>query len=136
MNLGNLNVHFSIPVLHKAGRGGTPFIYDLSYDSSVWTPVTANGTTQWTPLGSWGWTADTAALTGYVTASYSEGSEEGPSGCEIDMQSWNHYIYHDPLGRAHPFPGYTYRMIGPGCLHPPTITSAPLTNVVAADGSG
>src|ERR1700722_6845977 len=32
VNLGNLNVHFAIPVLHKAGRG-LPFIYDLSYDS-------------------------------------------------------------------------------------------------------
>ena len=36
VNLGNLNVHFSIPILHKAGRG-MPFNYDLSYDSSVWT---------------------------------------------------------------------------------------------------
>jgi hypothetical protein len=37
VNLGDLNVHFAIPVLHKAGRG-MPFIYDLSYDSSLWTP--------------------------------------------------------------------------------------------------
>ena len=36
VNLGNLNVHFAIPVLHKAGRG-VPFTYDLSYDSSIWT---------------------------------------------------------------------------------------------------
>src|SRR5438270_10461400 len=46
VNLGNLNVHFSIPVLHKAGRG-IPFTYDLSYDSSVWTPVMSGGITQW-----------------------------------------------------------------------------------------
>ena len=34
VNLGNLNVHFSVPVLHKAGRG-IPFVYDLNYDSSI-----------------------------------------------------------------------------------------------------
>jgi len=34
VNLGNLNVHFTIPILHKAGRG-MPFTYDLSYDSSI-----------------------------------------------------------------------------------------------------
>jgi len=44
VNLGNLNVHFSIPVLHKAGRG-VPFTFDLSYDSSIWYPVTAKGKT-------------------------------------------------------------------------------------------
>src|SRR5260370_41234018 len=35
VNLGNLNVHYSVPVRHKAGRG-TNFDYDLTYDSSVW----------------------------------------------------------------------------------------------------
>jgi len=40
VNTGNLNVHFVIPVLHKAGRG-VPFVYDLTYDSSVWYPVTS-----------------------------------------------------------------------------------------------
>ncbi len=36
VNLGNLNVHFSIPVFHKAGRAGYNFTYDLSYDGAVW----------------------------------------------------------------------------------------------------
>jgi hypothetical protein len=35
INVGNLNVQFSIPILNKAGRG-TPFTYALSYNSSVW----------------------------------------------------------------------------------------------------
>src|SRR5437588_11215956 len=60
VNLGNLNVHLAVPVLHKAGRG-TPFTYDLTYDSSVWTPVTASGTTQWTPVFNWGWQSSYAA---------------------------------------------------------------------------
>src|SRR5437016_5542 len=58
VNLGNLNVHFSIPVLHKAGRG-IPFTYDLSYDSSIWAPVTSGSTTTWTPVNNWGWTGTT-----------------------------------------------------------------------------
>lgn len=33
-NLGNLNVHYSVPVFSKPGRG-IPFYYNLSYDSSV-----------------------------------------------------------------------------------------------------
>src|SRR5579864_2116502 len=53
VNLGNLNVHFSVPVLHKSGRG-VPFDYDLEYDSSIWVPT---GTTSksWKPIFNWGW---------------------------------------------------------------------------------
>src|SRR5439155_142921 len=42
VNLGNLNVHFGIPVVNKAGRG-MPFSYVLSYDSSVWFPLGVSG---------------------------------------------------------------------------------------------
>jgi len=34
VNVGNLNLHLTVPVLHKPGRG-LPFAYDLSYDSSI-----------------------------------------------------------------------------------------------------
>src|SRR5216684_1054598 len=54
VDLGNLNVHFAIPILHKAGRG-LPFNYDLSYDSSVWTPVGSSGSQSWQPAANWGW---------------------------------------------------------------------------------
>src|SRR5258708_7398625 len=54
IDLANLNSHISIPVLHKPGRG-TNFTYDLSYDSSVWYPVTSGGTTTWQPVQNWGW---------------------------------------------------------------------------------
>ena len=53
INLANLNAHITIPVLHKAGRG-TNFTYDLSFDSSVWYPVTSGGTTSWQAVGNWG----------------------------------------------------------------------------------
>jgi len=49
-NPGRLNVHFVVPILNKAGRG-MPFTYSLSYDSSVWYPLTEppRWTTSWSP---------------------------------------------------------------------------------------
>ena len=35
INLGNLNVHYSIPVFSRPGRS-ISFNYPLAYDSSVW----------------------------------------------------------------------------------------------------
>src|SRR5258708_31879166 len=60
INLGNLNVHYSIPVFSRSGRG-IPFSYSLAYDSSIWSP---GGT--WLPNGNWGLTRDTAAQVGYA----------------------------------------------------------------------
>src|SRR5947209_19433789 len=61
INLGNLNVVFSVPILHKAGRG-LPFNYDLTYNSSIYQVVTSNGNKSWQPASSagnagmyWGW---------------------------------------------------------------------------------
>src|SRR5438552_7176592 len=66
VNLGNLNVHFAIPLVEKAGRG-VSFTYDLSYDSSVWTPVTSSGVTQWQPMSNFGWRGVTEVATGYLS---------------------------------------------------------------------
>ncbi|PYX53468.1 MAG: hypothetical protein DMG76_25595 [Acidobacteria bacterium] len=68
VNLGNLNLHFAVPVIHKAGRGMS-FDYDLSYDGSIWTPVTSSGTTSWQPASNWGWRGQTEASVGYVVQS-------------------------------------------------------------------
>ncbi|HXX18699.1 MAG TPA: RHS repeat-associated core domain-containing protein [Candidatus Acidoferrum sp.] len=54
IDLANLNVHLVIPVLQKAGRG-IPFNYNLTYDGSIWTPMTSSGSTTWEPTGSFGW---------------------------------------------------------------------------------
>ena len=53
VNLANLNVHFAVPVLHKAGRG-IPFTYDLGYDSSIYYPVSVSGVLTWQPVQNWG----------------------------------------------------------------------------------
>src|SRR2546426_7159206 len=49
VNLGNLNVHFDVPIRHKAGRG-VPFSYDLTYDNSIWRIVSVNGNQSWQPV--------------------------------------------------------------------------------------
>jgi RHS repeat-associated protein len=111
VNLGNLNVHFSIPVLHKAGRG-TPFTYDLSYDSSIWIQGSSNGVIQWQPAQSWGWRGVTEVATGYmsegvsvVVCSYTNTRPPIPNGWKT---TYSNAIYHDPWGVAHPFAGSSW----------------------------
>ncbi|HWW15189.1 MAG TPA: RHS repeat-associated core domain-containing protein [Candidatus Dormibacteraeota bacterium] len=129
VNLGNLNVHFAIPVLHKAGRG-TAFAYDLSYDSSIWTPVTNSGVTQWQPTTNWGWSGVTGARTGYMI--YQTSTTRDSFGCVTTYYS---YTYHDAYGALHPFPGtaevQNYFLHG-SCIG---FRFYPLTST-ASDGSG
>src|SRR2546426_3339889 len=73
VNNANLNVHLSVPVITKAGRG-LPFTYTLSYDSSLWYPVGAVGSQTWTPVANWGWRGVTEVVTGYVTYNSRQGS--------------------------------------------------------------
>lgn len=127
VNLGNLNVHFAIPVLHKAGRG-TPFTYDLSYDSSVWTPVTSNGVTQWQPAANWGWRGITEAATGYLTETTTTNNSNG-----CITVTYSNYVYHDSFGAPHPFAGVA--QFRSSATHTCTTQSIPLT-ATAADGSG
>ena len=101
VNLGNLNVHFVIPVLHKAGRG-MPFAYDLTYDGSVWYPSSASGQLTWTPVFNWGWVAQSVANTGYMT--YFTHLTE----CD-DFVHWtttySAFTYYDAGGGTHSFAG-------------------------------
>ncbi len=133
VNLWNLNVHFAIPVLHKAGRG-IPFTYDLSYDNSVWTPVTSSGVTQWQPANNWGWAGSTAVTTGYMTSSSNttecwsfKGSMRYPSGTDTKT---NNFVYYDTFGVSHAFSGSTDYKTGTCGSTRQGLTS------VATDGSG
>jgi hypothetical protein len=113
INLGNLNVHLNIPVLHKQGRG-LPFIYDLAYDSSsVWMPVTSNGSTSWSPRGGFGWPPPTTAV-GYIPA---------PSSFAVPLVCPPNYI-HFTLTTRH-YPGY---VDGQGTFH-----HAPVSTVTSSD---
>lgn len=115
INVGNLNVHFAIPVLHKAGRG-IPFYYDLTYDSSVWYPVTAGSTAAWTPAQAFGWGANTVITTGYLSYTYRSGTcLQGT--VRIPMSMSSNIVYHDPFGGVHPFNG----IVETGCTTENTV---------------
>jgi len=119
VNLGDLNAHIAIPVIHKAGRG-LPFSYDLSYDSSVWYPVSVSGNQTWTPVANWGWRGVTEAAVGYRSYNWQA------VGCDPGLGRITHYIdYHDPAGSVHRFPTNWSTCDGP----------SPIT-VPASDGSG
>jgi RHS repeat-associated protein len=130
INVGNLNIHFSIPVLNKAGRG-LPFYYNLSFDSSVWYPVTVGGTEAWVLVQGNGWRADTEIATGYV--SYSQ--IVATRGACTTVNNIN-FVYHDTFGVSHPFVGDENETIPSGAgtctiLQPPNALTA-----TAKDGSG
>src|SRR6266404_1837483 len=131
INLANLNVHWTIPVFHKAGRG-TNFSYDLSYDSSVWYPVTSSGTTSWQSVANFGWMGMTQVPLGYISNSQTSflcGNPRFPTGVKILYTNW---VYHDPFGISHAFSGSTWYVSNPtGC----GASTTSLTSV-AADGSG
>jgi RHS repeat-associated protein len=143
VNLGNLNVHFTVPVLHKAGRG-IPFSFDIGYDSSIYQIVTVNGAQTWQPssqagsYGSyWGWQnleVNTPYLN-YTTAVTSSGT------CYNNQQwyvlGYSNYLYYDAFGTAHPFPGVGgAQMMSPGGYGCPPPWARGQTTGTAGDGSG
>jgi RHS repeat-associated protein len=126
IDLANLNTHITVPILQKSGRG-IPFTYALTYDNSVWFPVTTIGTTAWQPMPDWGWSAQTQPSAGYITYSI------------INEGFCNHYkwwllynwVYYDPLGVPHPF------STTPNVVHYSTDASCNLSmTTTASDGSG
>jgi RHS repeat-associated protein len=120
INLSNLNSHVVIPVLHKAGRAGFNFTYDLSYDSSVWYPVGVSGSQSWQSVLNWGWRGQTEVSLGYMTHSTStytcriwiEGTYHPPRFTTGHDIATSNYVYHDSFGVSHSFPGVSLD-IGP-----------------------
>ena len=134
INVGNLNVHFSLPVLNKSGRG-LPFSYALSYDSSVWQPVTSNGTTSWSPIAGFGWHGVTENITGYISNTLLVDQTRWMNG-KIQMictqTNESNWVYHDPFGVPHPFGGQVVTYLT--CQGNPQGINNPPTK--ALDGSG
>ena len=128
VDLANLDVHFSIPIFARNGKG-MPFSYNLSYDSLVW----ANIGSAWIPSGTWGWSAQTDAATGRVY---------GPSAQDTKCLDVNGHLigwyvkhgpftYYSPDGTSHTFPG-TFDT-SPDQDQCPTL---PELHARATDGSG
>jgi RHS repeat-associated protein len=137
VNNANLNVHFAIPIVSKAGRG-MPFSYILSYDSSVWSPVNSSGAQIWTPVGqtstmstTWGWRGVTEGQAGFVSNkadTYTCVVDGKIRGAYTFYRSWT---YHDLWGTPHTFgiitnTGNSYCGISP----------VPSGTATATDGSG
>jgi hypothetical protein len=141
VNNANLNVYFKVPIINKAGRG-QDLSYALSYDSSVWSPVSASGLQAWTPTAAttWGWTTVTnapQALAGYVT--FSTVQNGCPTNPPLNTQwyYWNTYSnfkYVDNLGTSRPVPSLQISdfQSGHGCGGGPGSTQT----AAATDGSG
>ncbi len=136
VNLGNLNFHFAVPVLHKNGRG-IPFDFDLTYDSSIWYPVTSGSTKMWEPVSGWGWQTQTNAVTGYilpptVTTRSLNCFQNGRNHTSY-LTTTTYRGFVDPQGTYHHAGGSFYSLY-PGCsifmLPPNTFSGA------ADDGSG
>ena len=125
INLGDLNAHFSIPILNKSGRG-LAFTYSLAYDSSVWTPAIVSGGRGWQPVANWGWQGATNIVLGFIV--YTE-STTTCSGGGNDV-TWSSFAYIDGIGVAHAFPGSAVELTGTCGTQSPTLTSS------ATDGSG
>jgi hypothetical protein len=120
INNANLNVHYTIPVLNKPGRG-TNFGYALSYDSSIWYQVFNGSATVWEPVSSWGWSGGLTAAGSYLlySMSYQEASC-GPQGYGWYYETWtfSNFVLYDSVGTQHYFPlgaSYTYVNGNYGC---------------------
>ena len=123
INLGNLNVHYSIPIFSRPGRG-IGFSYALGYDSSVWLPAGA-----WVPINNWGLNRDSAAVVG--TAGY---FWHGARCQDPDTGQWENY-------NVYTFSGYTdssgtFHPISLGVNDRPCGGGNPEATGTATDGSG
>ena len=135
VNNANLNVHFGIPIINKAGRG-IAFDYTVTYDSSVWSTKSSSGASAWTPVTStnWGWGNLTQAsqdLIGYVTYRTTQ-PQCGPNP-NYWMYQYDNFVYYDPSGTAHALPGTSlYYVVN--CYGPENVPTS--ATVSLNDGSG
>ena len=136
VNLGNLNVHFVVPILQKAGRG-VSFKYNLTYDGAIWQPATSGSTTSWMNISNtaWGWTSS-IPRGGHATALSISSSTEivpcGPNGLQKPetTTTFSNWVYFDGFGTPHPFAPSSQSMSG--C----TSSSSGFALATASDGSG
>jgi hypothetical protein len=113
VNNAILNAYFNIPIFSDGGRG-MPLQLGLSYNSTIWQPVTTT-VTSWTPVtdsagnATWGWRKD---MPPGGSASYYHHSNQvkcftsGSNWYWATIDYYASYVYVDPLGTAHRFPNH------------------------------
>ncbi len=134
VNLGNLNAHFAIPVVQKAGRG-IPFTYALTYDTSVWYPVGSSGSQVWTPVPQFGWVfpLPDGSITYHTMGTWQQPCNATTDMTLINMAYYGNFVYHAADGSSHLFQeGYSTYYGSPctGAGNPNPTTG------MASDGSG
>ena len=132
VNNANLNVHFAIPVLVKAGRG-LPLNYLLTYDNMVW----RYNNNVWNPVTQWGWRGITETLLGVVTYDQTQGSCTS-GGNTYFYNIYSDWDYHGPDGFTAEF-GESIQISDQSTTTPPgcTPTGPPYSATwTAIDGSG
>jgi RHS repeat-associated protein len=128
IDLANLNTHVSIPIVNKPGRG-MPFNYNITYDSSIWSPSGSSGSQLWWYNSNWGMSV-LGQSAGYV--SYRSTSTV----CTINGRNYHgvfvyyNWRYTDRFGVGHAFQGDTYMYVSP-CG-----TGTTSLQATAQDGSG
>ena len=128
VDLANLNVHFSIPIFSRPGKG-VSLHYSLSYDGLIWSAKSSGGIATWSNATNWGWKGITEASIGYVTYTYTNQIQRcgGPDDIYA-VEKWSDWIYHDSAGTPHPFGGHI--QIGDGC------GNISYSTAIALDNSG
>ena len=125
----NLNVHFSIPIFSRAGRGGLNFSYALNFNSSIWQPSSPTG--YWIPnVPDWGWSYPAATLMGYITAYHQILSCNHQ---QFYYDQYSNWTYQDAGGAQHPFPITVSNGQANGCG---SVTPRLRSNSPPSDGSG
>lgn len=131
VNNANLNVHFEIPILNKAGRG-LPFNYPDRYESTIWQN---NGGSAWSPVTNWGWpNGPFEPSMGFVYFSTTQGS------CNVGGTNYFYNIYSFWNYKQPSSPGYitpfSFTLSDASVGTPCTGTPPYSTTATATDGSG
>jgi RHS repeat-associated protein len=132
VNLANLNVEFTVPVINKPGRGSN-FSHNLVYDSSVWQPAINNGTLSWvSTAGQWGWQGLQPAGVAYATYALSYSTGQCGQNLFYQMWSYSNFQFFDSFGVIHTFPAISGSYMstpGVGSCPPsgPTPATQPVT---------
>jgi YD repeat-containing protein len=134
INLANLNAHLDVPIFNKAGRG-LPFSFYLTYDSSVWYPVTSGSSQSWQAASSFGWNG-TELKIGHISSSAT--SSITVVTCptthlqEVTTRTVISWVYYDGFGTLHKFPNASTTTLT-ACTNAMSSTAGGGT---AVDGSG